>query len=96
VLSGREYDDLMDNHRDENQKELNILRTSFLYHNEYFQLETITNVEGCPTFLILETTTALEQKHISLPKFLNVIKEVTKFKPYSTHSLSMHDFKMNW
>ena len=52
ILSARAYDDLWNTHRDASLKELKLLITSFQYDQQYFQLETITNIKGNPTYLI--------------------------------------------
>jgi hypothetical protein len=35
-MTGREYDDFIQNQKDENTKTVKIFRTSFMYENHYF------------------------------------------------------------
>uniref|UniRef100_A0A7S3CU52 NadR/Ttd14 AAA domain-containing protein n=1 Tax=Strombidium rassoulzadegani TaxID=1082188 RepID=A0A7S3CU52_9SPIT len=92
IMSGREYEDLLLNEFDEKRRQLKILRTSFMFENQYFQLETFTNIIGAPTFLLVES----EDEHVSLPPYLKVLKDVSNNAQYSTHNMSRHDFEMSW
>ncbi len=55
IMTGREYDDLLLNQQDKQRRTLKILRTSFMYDKQYFQLETVTNISGAPSFLLVES-----------------------------------------
>ena len=95
ILAEGEYGDLMMTQIDPNRRELNILRTSFMYDTHYFQLETITNIEGCPTFLTCEQH-AEGNNHINIPPFIQVMRDVTGENEYQTKNMAKLDFKMGW
>ena len=68
---------------------LNKRRTLFLYENQSYMIETILNIEGKPTFLRAETS----NDHFLIPPFINVIKDVTSEKKFSSPTLAHVDFK---
>ena len=66
-----------------------------MYGRQYFQLETLTNVEGCPTFLHVESHYKSDNT-VKLPPYVKVLKEVTKDETYSLSNLaSIPPFSMN-
>ena len=95
MLSGREYQDLIQNHSDENTVELTILRTSFMYESQYFQIETYTNVDSYPTFLRVETTIDSDQGDVKIPPFLKIKSEITDDCKYASRNLACKGFKMD-
>ena len=54
-------------------------------------IESISNIEGKPTFLRAEATTS--DGKVLIPPFINVIKDVTSEKLYSSPTLAHVDFK---
>ncbi len=66
-------------------------RTSFVYQNQAFMIETILNIEGQPTFLRAETSH--DGHSIVTPPFIQIIKDVTSEKNYSSPTLAHVDFK---
>ena len=67
ILAAREYEDLLLDQQDQKRRDLKLLRTSFMCDMQYFQLATFTNIEGCPTFLNMESTVKWNYPiHISL------------------------------
>ena len=69
---------------------LNKKRTSFVYQNQAYMIETINNIKGKPTFLRAETS--LEE--CLIPPFIKVVKDVTSVKSYSSPTLAHVDFKI--
>ncbi len=72
IITGREYLELMQ----QKVPQMNTLvkkRTSFVYKNQAYMIETIQNIEGKPTFLRAETC----QEACEIPPFIKVIKDVT-------------------
>ena len=55
-------------------------------------IETILNVEGMPTFLRAESISN-DDKRFKIPHFIQVIKDVTSEKKYSSPTLAHVDFK---
>jgi hypothetical protein len=92
IMGGREYEDLLLNEFDEKRRQLKILRTSFPFENQYFQLETFTNIRGAPTFLLVES----DSDSIRLPPFVKVEREVSGLKQFKTVTMARHDFKVDW
>jgi hypothetical protein len=66
-------------------------RTSFVYRNQAYMIESIGNIEGKPTFLRAEATTS--DAKVLIPPFIKVIKDVTSEKLYSSPTLAHVDFK---
>lgn len=66
------------------------VRTSFVYENQAYMIETILNIEGKPTFLRAETHS---DDSFIIPPFIQVIKDVTNKKLYSSPTLAHVDFK---
>ena len=52
-------------------------------------IETITNIEGQPTFLRIETS----NEGIIIPPFIEVLEDVTSKKEYSSPSIAHVDYK---
>ena len=57
-----------------------------MYENQYFQLETITNVDGYPTFLLVEGNEGTES--IKFPPYVKILGDVTGDAAYKTKNLS--------
>ena len=70
---------------------LNKRRTSFVYHNQAYMIETILNIAGQPTFLRTEVHD--DTSPLDLPDFIQVVKDVTSEKLYSSPTLAHVDFK---
>jgi len=66
-------------------------RTSFVYQNQAYMIETILNIEGQPTFLRAEKPH--DTHSIVIPPFIQVIKDVTSEKNFSSPTLAQVDFK---
>ena len=49
-------------------------RTSFVYDNQAYTIETILNIESQPTFLRAETH---NDSGFTIPPFISVVKDVT-------------------
>lgn len=90
IMSGREYEDLLLNEFDEKRRQLKILRTSFMFDNQYFQLETFTNIKGAPTFLHTES-----EEKVKLPPYIPVLREVSNDHAFSTLRIAQHDFQFD-
>lgn len=73
---------------------MNILRTSFIYQKNYFRLETLTNVKGCPTFLHAESHDI--DNNVTLPPFLNIVKDVSRDEEYKTRRVAMKDYQLRY
>ena len=67
LISGREYLEMVHHQKDEIRRQLEIYRTSFEYEKMYFQLETMTNIIGQPTFLRVESESDTK---VPLPPYL--------------------------
>jgi hypothetical protein len=52
--------------------------------DKHFMVESYQNVDGAPSFLRVET----EKEHVEIPKFINIIKDVTNSPHFSTLSLA--------
>ena len=75
IITGREYDTIhIDENLDEHLNQIRVLRTSFIYKDQYFSLETCYNLDGLPTFLRVESH---DDNEIELPPFLDVTEDVT-------------------
>jgi hypothetical protein len=70
-------------------------RRCFLVNNQYFQLDIYQEPSHprCRGLMLLETYTSLEGDYLkrSLPKFLNILKEVTGDPSYSMYNLSLKE-----
>lgn len=55
-------------------------------------VETYLNVDSQPTLLRIETTK--EQKELSIPKFIDIIREVTKEQNYNSTKMAENAFKL--
>lgn len=70
-------------------------RRCFLVNNQYFQLDIYQEPSHprCRGLMLLETYTSLEGEYLkrSLPKFLNIVKEVTGDPSYSMYNLSLKE-----
>jgi hypothetical protein len=51
------------------------MRQCFIYDQQYFLVETFLNVDEQPSLLRIETSK--EHKDLTIPSFLDVIREVT-------------------
>ena len=93
IINGREYDALVQQSPDLDLQVIKKLRSSFIYEKNYYRLETLTNVEGCPTFLRAESheETAADLK---LPPFVPVVREVTGDDAFSTPSIARREFDL--
>lgn len=83
IISAKEYAEYV-RQRDTSLTQLQKIRTKFLYKQQSFDLETITNLKDNPTFLRCET----EQENIDLPPYLKIIKEVTHDDEFSSYYLA--------
>lgn len=63
-------------------------RKYFVYKSQPFQLETIVNIPGQPTFLRCSTA----NERLELPPWLRVVSDVTGDEAYSSHSISERGF----
>ena len=70
-------------------KTLHKLRSCFVYENQAYIIETITNVEGRPTFLRAETM----DHEVKIPPFINAVRDVTDDEAFSGSNLAKIDFK---
>jgi len=59
-----------------------------MYEKHYFQLETFTNVEGQPSFLLVESEDGVSNAPVKLPPYLKVDREVTPDPFYSTKNIA--------
>jgi len=70
-------------------------RRCFLVNNQYFQLDIYQEPSHprCRGLMLLETYTSLEGEYLkrSLPRFLNIVKEVTGDPSYSMYNLSLKE-----
>ncbi|XP_063702658.1 TRPL translocation defect protein 14 isoform X2 [Culicoides brevitarsis] len=70
-------------------------RRCFLVNNQYFQLDIYQEPSHprCKGLMLLETYTSLDGDALnnSLPKFLNIVKEVTGCPDYSMYNLSLKE-----
>ena len=96
IIDGREYDTLIASQQDLDREQLKILRTSFIYENNYFRLETHTNKPGCPTFLRLESHEEDSAANLVLPPFVPIAKEVTGDHYYSASNISREAFELKY
>ena len=85
-------DDLvLEDNLDKNRSSVNILRTSFIYEKQYFQMETCTNIPGGPTFLRLENH---QNGDVKIPPFVRILHDVTGDDYYATKRIARPGFKM--
>ncbi|RZC34397.1 uncharacterized protein BDFB_003019, partial [Asbolus verrucosus] len=70
-------------------------RRCFIYNNQYFQLDIYQQPSHprCKGLILLETYSALDEASLkeTLPKFLNIEKEVTGSPDYSMFNLSLRE-----
>ena len=83
IISAKDYVEYVRD-SDKSIHALEKIRTKFLVDTQPFTLETITNLPGKPTFLRVETA----NENIPIPKFINVIKEVTFQSTYDSNTIS--------
>lgn len=83
-LSSKEYINLLAE-VDNNLKTIKKTRYCFVYNNQYFELDIY---QECEDKAILEIELNSVNQEIEIPKFLEVIKEVTEDNRYKNYSLS--------
>ena len=71
-------------------KQLQKVRSSFVYGNNPFIVDSFVNVDGLPSFLRVET----EKTALELPPFIKVIKDVTTDDHFQTRNLAALNFKL--
>ena len=61
-----------------------------MYERQYFQLETCTNIKGCPTFLNVETNAGKDfnADTVQIPPYVNVLRDVTRDDYYATSNIA--------
>ena len=91
-ISAREYIELLEQQQCPKKKNLKKLRQCFIFEQQYFIVETFVNVDGQPSLLRIETSK--EHKELTIPAFLNVLREVTMDKNYVGSHMAEHDHKM--
>lgn len=99
IINGREYDAMIARSQDPNRQNIKILRTSFIYDKNYFRLETLTNVDGCPTFLRAESHESdeiVKNEQFKLPPFVPVVKDVTRDEEYTTKNISLINYELKY
>uniref|UniRef100_A0A336LYL4 CSON005316 protein n=1 Tax=Culicoides sonorensis TaxID=179676 RepID=A0A336LYL4_CULSO len=93
-LSHRDYLNML-SQRDDAHFTIFKKRRCFLVNNQYFQLDIYQEPSHprCKGLMLLETYTSLDGDALknSLPKFLNIVKEVTGCPDYSMYNLSLKE-----
>lgn len=84
IISDREYARLYAD-RDRSRKDVKKFRYSFIWENQYFQLDRITSPE--PLVLLEAEVTDIQQK-LLMPPFIKVSKEVTDDPLYNNSSIA--------
>ena len=74
------------------KKSLKKLRQCFIYDQQYFLVETFLNVDDQPSLLRIESSK--DHKELSIPSFLDVIREVTMDEKYVGISMADVDWKL--
>lgn len=90
-VSAREYIESMEQRRP-SCKDIKKFRQCFIYEQNYFQVETLLNVDMQPSFLKIETSKNHSQ--IVLPKFVTVLKEVTMDNAYDRAECARNGWKL--
>jgi len=93
-LSHRDYLNML-SQRDDAHFTIFKKRRCFLVNNQYFHLDIYQEPSHtrCKGLMLLETYTSLhgDQLKNSMPKFLNIVKEVTGCPDYSMYNLSLKE-----
>lgn len=90
-ITAREYIELLEM-KDKSKKQVRKIRQCFIYERQYFMVESFMNVDGSPSILRIETTG--EAQKISIPPFVEVLKEVSDASVYDTVCMSDLAYKM--
>lgn len=91
-ISAREYIELQETQKCPKKKNLKKLRQCFIYDSQYFLVETFLNIDDQPSLLRIETSK--EHKELSIPSFLEIVREVTMDENYVGITMSNTDWKM--
>lgn len=93
-LTHRDYLNML-SQRDDAHFTIYKKRRCFLVNNQYFQLDIYQDPSHprCKGLMLLETYTSLDGVSLKniLPKFLNIVKEVTGCPDYSMYNLSLKE-----
>jgi len=91
-ISAKEYE-LLVAERDTSRYTVYKKRRCFIWNNHYFQMDIYQQPchPRCNNLILLETYTTQKAEELSLPDFLNIIKEVTNDSKYSMYNLSKRD-----
>jgi len=91
-ISAKEYE-LLVAERDTSRYTVYKKRRCFLWNNHYFQMDIYQEPchPRCKNLILLETYTTQKGEELSLPDFLNILKEVTNVPAYSMYNLSKKD-----
>lgn len=84
-ISEKEFKEFR-NKKDESLKEIKKVRYDILYENQYFELDLFQNEYSGLAILELEMKDLNDK--INFPKFLDVLKEVTKDPKYNNYQLA--------
>lgn len=91
-ITARDYIHYMQERRDESKIILEKLRVSFMYENQHFIIDTLTNVDQSPSLLRIETELASEE--VKTPDFLKYFRDVTDEEDYATYTMASTTYKM--
>uniref|UniRef100_A0A6A7G682 TRPL translocation defect protein 14 isoform X3 n=1 Tax=Hirondellea gigas TaxID=1518452 RepID=A0A6A7G682_9CRUS len=87
-ITGREYITVRGSQCDSRRNTVCKKRRSFIYKNQYYELDTYTSCQ--PGLMLLEAYIPANAD-VNLPPFLGVVREVTKEKEYSMYNLALKD-----
>ena len=91
-VNAREFLHFFQERLDESKIVLEKERTSFMYKNQHFIIDTFKNVDGQPSLLRIETE--VKSELIAKPEFLKYCREVTDEENYSTFNMSDKEYKL--
>lgn len=78
-ISAREYIELQEQQTNK-KRVLKKMRQCFIYDKQYYLVETLLSVDEQPSLLRIESSK--EHKDLTIPDFLDIIREVTHDKMY--------------
>lgn len=85
VIDAREYVEFLQ-HADPERKRISKDRYCFVYEGQYFELDVFHNhLDG---LIVLEVELDAPDQKVTLPPFLDIVKEVTEDKLYSNYELA--------
>lgn len=88
-ITAREYMEMMQM-KDPQFVTIEKERTSFIWNNTHYLLETYLNIHGQPTILRIETS----KEEIKFPPFIEIIRDVSECDSFFSRNMARPDYKM--